>query len=318
MTRGRGGGRRSKQGIHIRSEEEQYENISEDLSGSGTDNVENTPVTDNLSSQDVLTIELGKMWFDEGKVVGRVTQSIKNYYHHPYLNWKETPRTIRDHWFNNFRGLCTWNPAHETAVRRDYDEMARLRLKDTVYDAGSKVKGKDKPCPGWMQPEVYKAFLERRMDKQFRNRSKQASLNKKCAEEGPSHHYGSIKAIKHAAKMERYEKLLNDYKEKGEEVTPDKAWFEAVGGYKKDHVYGLGTAASLYYNTPPKSTGKLSSTSSNYVPGLLTQVEAQRQNVEELQKETEEHRKFREEARLREEMYLKTQEQMSQQLAALS
>ncbi|KAK9749890.1 hypothetical protein RND81_02G158200 [Saponaria officinalis] len=307
-------------GVHVMSdsiEGSEREHESGDGSGTGSEDNSNADVSGNHSAVgNVLSIEPGKLWFDDGKVVRKVTRSIKAHYHHPYLNWRETPHSVKDQWFNNFRGFCTWNPTHENAVKRHFDETARLRLKDNLYDAGSKVKGKDKPCPSWMTPEVYKAFLERRKDKAFRKRSKQASLNKKCAEEGPTHHYGSIKAIKHAAKMERYEKLQEDYRSKGEEVTAEQAWFDAVGGFKKGHVYGLGSAAPLYYQTPPTSKGKSSNTPSSYTPGILSQVEARA--MEAYQKEVEEHRKFREETRLREETYLKNQEEMMKQLTSLS
>ncbi|KAK9725530.1 hypothetical protein RND81_05G151100 [Saponaria officinalis] len=167
MTGGRGRGRR----VNIRSElVEGSEHGSEDGSGDGSEDIRNADVTGSASAVgDVLSIETGKLWFEDTKVVRRVTRSIKAHYHYhyPYLNWRETPNSVRDQWFNNFRGFCTWNPAHENAVKRHFDETARLRLKDNVNDAGSKVKGKDKPCPSWMIPEVYKAFLERRKDKQF-------------------------------------------------------------------------------------------------------------------------------------------------------
>ncbi|KAK9732728.1 hypothetical protein RND81_04G018000 [Saponaria officinalis] len=310
MTGGRGRGRNSR----TRTQEEK---VVEPDSGSGSENNEDISGNSSSSSGEaMLTIEPGKFWFDEPKVVQKVTQSIKNYYHYPYLNWRETSDLVKDHWFNNFKAFCKWDPVHENEVKRHFNVTGRLRLKDNVHDAGSKVKGKDKPCPSWMVPDVYKAFLERRKDKKFRQRSKQASLNKKCAKEGPTHHYGSIKATKHAAKMERYEKLQHDYQEKGEEVTPDKAWFDAFGGFKKGHVYGLGSATPLYYQSPSMSKGKSLNTSSSYVPGILSQVEDRAR--ETLQKEIEEHRKFIEETRIREEMYMKNQEEMKQQLANLS
>ncbi|XP_074278934.1 uncharacterized protein LOC141602677 [Silene latifolia] len=303
-------------------------------------NPEHTAST--ASKCDVIEIEPGKLWFDDTQVTRRVTRSFKNNYDFPYFNWSETPQSKKDAWFNGFRSLCKWDSRYDEECRIRYDETAQKRLKGSVNEAA-----RSKANPGWMLPHVHKAFLEKRKGKGFVKKSEQASLNKRGGEDGPTtHHYGSIKAVKHAAKMakdregkipnavelfldthrkmidgkevwshpkakKKYEDYLTrvrDHESRGEPVDPNAIWFDLNNGFVKGAIFGLGTAAPLYYTQTPSTSKKgKSSASQTYIPGVLTQA------MEAREREADEFRKFREESMQREELILKSQEELKQQ-----
>ncbi|KAK9742262.1 hypothetical protein RND81_03G159800 [Saponaria officinalis] len=95
-----------------------------------------------------------------------------------------------------------------------------------------------------------------------------------------------------------YASLSADYKERhgqlveeGQPVDENRLFYDVLGGHKKEHVYDLGSAALLYYDVPSK--GRSSQKASTYVLGIMSQMEA-------LQKEAEEQRKYREKSNRKE------------------
>lgn len=79
-----------------------------------------------------------------------------------------------------------------------------------------------------------------------------------------------------------YMEKLEEYKNKGIEINPDKVYLEVVGGQKKGKVYGLGSASHMYYKSDPTSQ----STASSSTPSMISQLSSQ---VEELKKMAEEN-----------------------------
>ncbi|XP_021737126.1 uncharacterized protein LOC110703644 [Chenopodium quinoa] len=82
--------------------------------------------------------------------------------------------------------------------------------------------------------------------------------------------------------MGEYMEKLEEYKNKGIEINPDKVYLEVVGGQKKGKVYGLGSASQMYYKSDPTSQ----STASSSTPSMISQLSSQ---VEELKKMAEEN-----------------------------
>ncbi|XP_021755532.1 DNA polymerase epsilon subunit B-like [Chenopodium quinoa] len=50
-----------------------------------------------------------------------------------------------------------------------------------------------------------------------------------------------------------YMEKIEEIKNKGIEINPDKVYLEVVGGKKKGKVYGLGSASQIYYKSDPAS-----------------------------------------------------------------
>ncbi|XP_021716575.1 uncharacterized protein LOC110684423 [Chenopodium quinoa] len=82
--------------------------------------------------------------------------------------------------------------------------------------------------------------------------------------------------------MGEYMEKLEECKNKGIEINPDKVYLEFVGGQKKGKVYGLGSASQMYYKNDPTSQ----STASSSTPSMISQLSSQ---VEELKKMAEEN-----------------------------
>ncbi|XP_021717636.1 uncharacterized protein LOC110685418 [Chenopodium quinoa] len=91
--------------------------------------------------------------------------------------------------------------------------------------------------------------------------------------------------------MGEYMEKLEEYKNKGIEINPDKVYLEVVGGKKKGKVYGLGSASQMYYKRDlPLSIYCIifhsQSTTSSSTPSMISQLSSQ---VEELKKMAEEN-----------------------------
>uniref|UniRef100_A0A803KV16 Uncharacterized protein n=1 Tax=Chenopodium quinoa TaxID=63459 RepID=A0A803KV16_CHEQI len=91
--------------------------------------------------------------------------------------------------------------------------------------------------------------------------------------------------------MGEYMEKLEEYKNKGIEINPDKVYLEVVGGQKKGKVYGLGNASQMYYKSDPTSQSTASSSTPSMISQLSSQVEERKKMAEENNNKVEESQK---------------------------
>ncbi|XP_021733201.1 uncharacterized protein LOC110700020 isoform X4 [Chenopodium quinoa] len=138
----------------------------------------------------------------------------------------------------------------------------------------------------FMTDTVRAEFINKRKHPDFVKRSNQARDNRLSGQTlekfDPGHRQGSISTPQVVKKMGEYMEKLEEYKNKGIEINPDKVYLEVVGGQKKGKVYSLGSASHMYYKSDPTSQ----STASSSTPSMISQLSSQ---VEELKKMAEEN-----------------------------
>ena len=91
----------------------------------------------------------------------------------------------------------------EWQVRREFDVIVGLRLRQLFYNVAHRSGGKK---PRWMTDDVYKQVMEiLEKDDKYKKRSAQNRLNRRHGsmenEVEPTHFQGSISSIQHAKKM---------------------------------------------------------------------------------------------------------------------
>uniref|UniRef100_A0A803MGS0 Uncharacterized protein n=1 Tax=Chenopodium quinoa TaxID=63459 RepID=A0A803MGS0_CHEQI len=89
-----------------------------------------------------------------------------------------------------------------------------------------------------------------------------------------------------------YMEKLEEIKNKGIEINPDKVYLEVVGGQKKGKVYGLGSASQMYYKSDLASQLTASSSTPSMISQLSSQVEELKKMAEENHNKVEESQKI--------------------------
>ncbi|KAK9676245.1 hypothetical protein RND81_11G064000 [Saponaria officinalis] len=97
-----------------------------------------------------------------------------------------------------------------------------------------------------------------------------------------------------ANSIAKYADKHRQLEEQGQPIDDNQLLHDIVGGHRKGHVYGVGSAVPLYYETTSKV--RTSHKHSSYVSGIMSPME--------------EYRKFQEET-------INRQEEMQQKLANL-
>ncbi|XP_021733199.1 uncharacterized protein LOC110700020 isoform X2 [Chenopodium quinoa] len=199
------------------------------------------------------------------------------------MNFTEVPLMVRDRWFTEFKRTYTWRLEFDAKARREFDKKAGDRLRGTLNQVFKMALHKQ---VSFMTDTVRAEFINKRKHPDFVKRSNQARDNRLSGQTlekfDPGHRQGSISTPQVVKKMGEYMEKLEEYKNKGIEINPDKVYLEVVGGQKKGKVYSLGSASHMYYKSDPTSQ----STASSSTPSMISQLSSQ---VEELKKMAEEN-----------------------------
>uniref|UniRef100_A0A803N0K3 Uncharacterized protein n=1 Tax=Chenopodium quinoa TaxID=63459 RepID=A0A803N0K3_CHEQI len=134
----------------------------------------------------------------------------------------------------------------------------------------------------WCAPSIKLHIMKLREKDEFKEKSKQCSLNKKNPEkEMPLHCKGSKSSVKLRIDLEQklkrkvtvaevYREAHVNKKQKFVDKTSENVW--SVGGWKNGRIYGLGSAANDFYEKPCKDSS-VKKARINHVNHLESQVE---------------------------------------------
>uniref|UniRef100_A0A803MWQ5 Uncharacterized protein n=1 Tax=Chenopodium quinoa TaxID=63459 RepID=A0A803MWQ5_CHEQI len=205
----------------------------------------------------------------------------------------------------------TWRTEFDAKARREFDKKAGDRLRGTLNQVYKMPLHKE---VSFMTDNVRAEFINKRKHPDFLKRSNQARDNRLSGQTLEKFDLGHRQVLKAKKKdgilptaaevyesthsvfvandevelmgdksqkvMGEYMEKLEEYKNKGIEINPDKVYLEVVGGQKKGKVYGLGSASQMYYKSDPTSQ----STASSSTPSMIFQLSSQ---VDELKKMAE-------------------------------
>ncbi|XP_021739692.1 uncharacterized protein LOC110706083 [Chenopodium quinoa] len=219
----------------------------------------------------------------------------------------------------NTGGTCsTWAPQVNELVKVTFRRRVATRLRDMFYTITHKMNGAQ---PSWLSEEIHKEMINIvASDPTYKERSAKNKKNRRGGSmENPvrgTHFQVSLSATQHEKRMvaknkgqlptapelflkthfkelprkgimaEAYRKRVEEASTQRTQKSPNELCWEIVGGRnKKGRVKGLGGSADLYYGS---QMGRLSTSSLQYTPSLVSQMQDQMENkVQALREEME-------------------------------
>ncbi|KAK9707091.1 hypothetical protein RND81_07G172000 [Saponaria officinalis] len=239
----------------------------------GDDNTSEEPAGDKKPHLDP-----SDLWFNNTDVVKLVVQSMKAHYTEFCPSWKLTPPSIREAWWNYFQNTVTFDKEFEDEVKSAFFKKCKDRLKDIIYRVS------EDEVPDWMDVDIHAKVIARRNDKEFKSKSATAKANRaKLSEDGKilgTHRMGSISTVEQAERMDAYMARRSQLQQEGKKVDEDELYYEIVGGRKKDKVYGIGSAADMYFDRGEETIVPGGPSTKGYSPGIMRRLTSQNERLE--------------------------------------
>ncbi|KAK9682382.1 hypothetical protein RND81_10G069900 [Saponaria officinalis] len=218
------------------------------------------------------------LWFNDTDVVKIVVQSIKAHYTEFCPSWKLAPPSIREVWWNYFQNNVTFNKEFEDEVKSAFFKKCKDHLKDII------CRIFEDEVPDWMDVNIHAKVIARRNDKAFKAKYAIEKANRaKLSEDGNilgTHRMGSISAVEQAERTDAYIARRSEHEQEGKKVNEDELYYEIVGRHKKGKVYGIGSAADMYFDKGESTIVPGGPSTKGYSPGIMRRLTSQNERLE--------------------------------------
>ncbi|XP_021746836.1 uncharacterized protein LOC110712674 [Chenopodium quinoa] len=115
------------------------------------------------------------------------------YFRGPWCNWSMVPPEARALWWNAFKKKFSWDPSVAKDVKKGWETKCKRRLTGVI----STMCTRKNYSATWCAPSIKLHIMKLREKDEFKEKSKQCSLNKKNPEkEMPLHCKGSKSSVK--------------------------------------------------------------------------------------------------------------------------
>ncbi|KAK7256385.1 hypothetical protein RIF29_29828 [Crotalaria pallida] len=138
-----------------------------------------------------------KGFFPSKEASKNITNTLKDVFRHPVTSYHQIDEEIRNNvFFERFRTLVKWDPAHEEQVKVLFHSKASKRLSDIFNQARKQNKR-----PSWIGRELWETLLALFDKPEEKDKRQKAKENRASSKGGSMYTGGSVNQIQHAQDM---------------------------------------------------------------------------------------------------------------------